>query len=160
MSDSEKIMVGWREWVALPELNLPAIKAKVDTGARTSAIHAFDIEPFLRGDEEWVRFSVLPMQNNDRMHRRCEARIVDSRQITDSGGHQQRRIVVATTLVIGDLSKTIELTLTERSTMMFRMLIGRTALQPETIIDPSESFLCGRLRAKQLYSNSEGELQP
>lgn len=160
MSNSEKLSVGWREWVSLPELDLPAIKAKIDTGARTSAIHAFDIEPFLRGDEKWVRFSVLPIQNNDQVHRRCEAKIMDNRQITDSGGHQQKRIVVETNLVIGELSKTIELTLTERSSMMFRMLIGRTALQPEIIIDPAESFLCGRLRARRLYSNTDSEMQP
>jgi hypothetical protein len=160
VSKSKKQLVGWREWVALPELGLPAVKAKIDTGARTSAIHAFDLEPFLRGDEEWIRFSVLPLQNTQRYQKRCEAPIVDNRQVTDSGGHQQQRIVVETTLVIGEVNKRIELTLTERSSMMFRLLIGRTALQPDLIIDPEESFVCGKVRARSLYATNDTEVLP
>ncbi|MBX2840016.1 MAG: ATP-dependent zinc protease [Gammaproteobacteria bacterium] len=158
MSEVAKQTLGWREWVSMPDLDVPAIKAKIDTGARTSAIHAFDLEPFLRGEEKWIRFKVLPIQNAEDVVRQCEARIVDNRQITDSGGHQQHRVVVETTLILGGITKKIELTLTERSSMMFRLLIGRTALQPEYLVDPAESFLCGRMSARRLYSHNDNEV--
>lgn len=153
MTDSERLIIGWREWVALPDLELPAIKVKVDTGARTSAIHAFDIE---REGDSWVNFSVQPIQRRDSIIRHCRAAVIDVRKVTDSGGHIEERIVVSTRLVLGPTSKTIELTLTERCNMLFRMLLGRTALVPDVCVDPVQSFTCGRLAARKLYAQQEG----
>ena len=140
--------VGWREWVVLPDLQVHAIKAKIDTGARTSALHAFDIERI----GENVEFSVQPIQRNNSMSVRCKAPLTDIRTITDSGGHSEERYVVTTLLQIGALKKTIEVTLTERHDMLFRMLIGRTALMPQCVVDPAGSYLCGKLSPRLLYS--------
>jgi len=154
MSDSDQALaagslrVGWREWVALPQLQVPAIKAKIDTGARTSALHAYDIERI--GDD--VEFSVQPVQRNNVLSIRCTAPLTDIRTVTDSGGHSEERYVVTTLLHIGSLQKPIELTLTERHDMLFRMLIGRTALMPQCLVDPAGSYLCGKLRPRLLYS--------
>ena len=158
MSDSEGLTVGWREWVALPELGLPAVKVKVDTGARTSAIHAFDIERERDANgTELVAFSVHPLQRDAKIVRRCRAPLVDTRRVTDSGGHAEERLFVSTALSIGGRVRTIELTLTERHDMLFRMLLGRTALVPDVRVDPARSFLCGRVSARALYpSDDEG----
>ena len=142
------LQVGWREWVVLPELQVPAIKAKIDTGARTSALHAFDIKRV--GGQ--VEFSVQPIQRNRLLSVRCSAPLSDIRTITDSGGHSEERYVVTTLLQIGSLEKTIELTLTERHDMLFRMLIGRTALMPQCLVDPAGSYLCGKLSPRLLYT--------
>jgi len=148
-------LLGWREWVAMPDIGLPAIKAKLDTGARTSALHAFDIEP---GDDgsgrRVVHFSTRPMQRNESLVVRCCAELVDQRRVTDSGGHRADRYVVRTTLVLGELHRPIELTLTDRADMLFRMLIGRTALVPDQAVVPARSFLLGRMNARQAYALS------
>ena len=146
------LAVGWREWIALPELELPAVKVKVDTGARTSAIHAFDIARERDGDgREFAAFSVHPLQRDRELARRCRAPLVDVRRVTDSGGHSEERLFVSTELVLGPLRRTIELTLTERHDMLFRMLLGRTALVPGVRVDPARSFLFGRVSARALY---------
>lgn len=142
---SEKTLIGWREWVALPGIGIPAVKAKVDTGARTSCLHAFEITPFSKGSENWVRFLVHPIQHRRDIVRMCEARVVDRRHVTDSGGHHEMRYVVETTLSAAGKNWTIELTLKNRETMMFRMLLGRTALQNHFIIDCDKSFLLDRM---------------
>lgn len=146
-SASDMIMLGWREWVVLPELQVPAIKAKIDTGARTSALHAFDIER----DGTKVSFSVQPLQRNTSVVVQCSAPLVDIRMVTDSGGHSEERYVIATKLQVGSLLKKVEVTLTERHDMLFRMLVGRTALLPECLVDPSGSYLCGKLSPRLLY---------
>lgn len=149
MSDGEGLTVGWREWIALPGLGLPAVKAKVDTGARTSAIHAFDIvrEP---GSDQ-VTFSIHPLQRNADLTRRCQAPLVDVRRVTDSGGHTEERLFISAELEIGSIRRQIEITLTERHDMLFRMLLGRTALVPDITVNPAKSFLCGRVAARGLY---------
>jgi len=155
--DSQILTVGWREWVSMPELGLPAVKAKVDTGARTSAIHAFDIEPFTHENgEAWVAFSVLPLQRNNSIVRRCQAPLVDERTVTDSGGHREQRHFIRTQLVIGNVSRTVELTLAQRTEMLFRMLIGRTTLVPDVVVNPQLSYTLGRVRARALYKQSGG----
>ena len=136
-----KPVLGWREWVALPELGIEAIKAKVDTGARTSALHAFRVEAFERGGEAWVRFSMHPLQNNDEHVVECEARVLDQRQVRDSGGHTELRYVIETTILIGGNATPAELTLTDRDTMKFRMLLGRTAIRRHYLVDPGRSYL-------------------
>lgn len=145
--------IGWREWVSLPELGLPAIKAKIDTGARTSAIHAFDIERNKRnGGQDWLTFSVQPIQRDASIVRRCESPLIDIRRVTDSGGHTSERFFISTTLQMGSESRIIEITLSQRNDMLFRMLLGRTAMVPGLQVNPSLSFSLGRISARRLYA--------
>ena len=139
-----KTIVGWREWVALPELGIPAIKAKVDTGARTSALHAFELEPFTEDGVAKVRFGIHPLPKRDDIELYCIADVVDQRVVTDSGGHRESRYVICTPLVIGQITWHIELTLTNRDTMRFRMLLGRTAMYRRLVVDPTISYATGR----------------
>ncbi|MCP5162041.1 MAG: ATP-dependent zinc protease [Hahellaceae bacterium] len=140
----DKPLIGWREWVALPELNIPRIKAKVDTGARTSTLHAFDVTPFERDGQKMVRFSVHPEQQSLEYVVTCELPVLDCRAVTDSGGHREERYVVTTLLSLGESVWPIEMTLTNRDTMKFRMLLGRTAMRRRYIVDPAKSFLSGK----------------
>ena len=139
---TEKVL-GWREWVSLPELGIAWIKAKVDTGARTSALHAFELEPFQRAGKDWVRFSVHPLQGENDTVIQCESPVLERRDVTDSGGHLENRPVIETELLLGSFSKRIELTLTDRDTMRFKMLLGRTAMRPNILVYPSQSFKLG-----------------
>jgi len=144
MKDQKLPILGWREWLALPELGLPGIKAKVDTGARTSALHAFSVEPYFKEGRQFVRFHVHPLPGNNDLVRVCEAAVIDTRRVTDSGGHVEDRFVIQTTAVITDISFPIELTLTNRDTMKFRMLLGRTALkQIGALVAPDRSYQMG-----------------
>jgi hypothetical protein len=135
-----KPVLGWREWVTLPELNIEHIKAKIDTGARSSALHAFAIEPYRKAGQPWVMFAIHPQQNNTDIVIECHASIKDRRMVSDSGGHKQRRYVIETSLLLGSAIITAEMTLTNRDSMLFRMLIGRTTLNDRFLIDPSASF--------------------
>ncbi|WP_203291949.1 ATP-dependent zinc protease [Maricaulis parjimensis] len=136
------IIVGWREWVGLPDLGDFRVKAKIDTGARTSAIHAWKIQPFEKDGEPWVRFELHPNQDDNLTRIPCEMPVLESREIRSSNGQVQTRYVVSTRLRIGPHVWPIELTLTRRDEMGFRMLIGRTALRPNALVDPARSFLC------------------
>ncbi len=138
-------ILGWREWVALPELGIPAIKAKIDTGARTSALHAFRIEPFVRDNLDHVRFWLHPLRNKRQIELICEAPVIQKRQVKDSGGHSEERFVIESTVCIGINTWNIELTLTSREDMMFRMLLGRSAITNGKLkVDPSASYVHGR----------------
>ena len=143
MEDTKEV-IGWREWVALPALGLGRIKAKVDTGARTSTLHAFYLEPFEKDGRKYVKFRVHPLQNRTDAEIECVAEVVDEREVTDSGGHCERRLVIVTEVKIKERQWTVELTLTDRDTMKFRMLLGRTAIRGRYIVDPSRSFLTGK----------------
>ncbi len=136
-------LLGWREWVGLPDLNIARIKAKVDTGARSSALHAFMLDPYKKGSEDWIMFAIHPEQGNTNLIIECHAPIKDRRIVSDSGGHKQRRYVIETQLRLGQSSLKAEVTLTNRDSMLFRMLLGRTALSHHYLIAPNESFLQG-----------------
>ncbi len=143
----DQTKIGWREWLELPELQVPAIKAKIDTGARTSALHAFFVEPFTEEGRQMVRFGVHPLQRRLDVEIICEAPVTDFRAVSDSGGHREMRYVIETVVLIGDLPRHIEMTLTNRDNMKFRMLLGRTAMAGLQVI-PDKSYLSGRKRYK------------
>jgi hypothetical protein len=141
---THKALLGWREWVALPEFGIAQIKAKIDTGARSSALHAVTIEPYLKGGENWLMFTVQPTQKLSEHIIECHAPVKDRRLVSDSGGHKQRRYVIETQLLFGQQLIQAEITLTNRDSMRFRMLLGRTAMNKHFIIDPSVSYLQGK----------------
>lgn len=137
-------IAGWREWVSLPGAGVPWIKAKLDTGARTSSLHAFDLEEHRRGDVPTVRFGVHPWQNSDADAVTVECPVHDRRSVRSSSGHTEQRIVVLMEVVLLDRTVTAEVTLTNRDEMGFRMLIGREALRQGFVVDPARSFVGGR----------------
>ncbi|MGC9505795.1 ATP-dependent zinc protease family protein [Baaleninema sp.] len=133
--------MGWREWVALPDLDIRAIKAKIDTGARSSALHAFDIEPFTENGKPKVRFKVHPIQRDTISTAIAEAEVLDRREVRNSGGKAELRYVVLTSVELAEQRWDIELTLTNRDVMGFRMLLGRQAVRGRFLIDPGKSYL-------------------
>lgn len=142
-SADDKPVIGWREWVSLPKLGIEHIKAKVDTGARTSALHTFELDVARDGGAKIARFGVHPLQRDSDTVVWCRAPVVDERSVRDSGGHLEWRFVIETELALGGLSWPVEITLTARDTMLFRMLVGRTAMH-SLRVDPTASFVTGR----------------
>lgn len=139
--------LGWREWLALPKLNIASIKAKVDTGARTSSLHAFDVEFFHRRRVEWVQFKVHPIQRNTREPVFAQAPLIERRLVRSSTGKQTLRPVIMTSIDLMACTWDIELTLINRDAMGFRMLLGREAIRGHFVVDPGRSFLAGNHRA-------------
>lgn len=134
-------VIGWRELLALPDLNIDRIKAKIDTGARTSSLHAFNCQEFQQEGKTMIRFGVHPIQRNNKQTVLAQAELLEYRQVTNSGGQAQRRPVIVTTMKLGEYQWQAELTLTNRDVMGFRMLLGRQAVRDRFSIDPGRSFL-------------------
>ena len=145
MSGYDRQYIGWREWVSLPALQIPHLKAKIDTGARTSCLHAFDVESFQQNGQKMVSFGIHPVQDNNQIELFREAVVVDERPVTDSGGHTEERLVIKTDILVGDQSWSIEMTLTNRDSMKLRMLLGRTGLGGRFLVVPDASYLTGNI---------------
>lgn len=141
----QQVTLGWREWISLPDLGIYKIKAKVDTGARTSALHAYFVEPYKEKGAQQVRFGIHPIQGDTETSIICTALVMDKREVTDSGGHRETRYIIETTAEIGLTQCKIEMSLTNRDTMKFRMLLGRTALAGQFNVDPELSYCSGKL---------------
>lgn len=140
----QKQVIGWREWIALPGLGIDRVKAKVDTGARTSTLHAFEVVSFEDEAGAAVEFGVHPDQRSESQVVRCRAPVLDQRIVRDSGGHEEERYVIETDVQLGQDRWRIEMTLTSRDNMGFRMLLGRTAMRGRYTVDPSRSYVKGR----------------
>jgi ribosomal protein S6--L-glutamate ligase len=148
-SGMDNLVIGWREWAALPKLGLPAIKAKIDTGARTSALHAFRVESFGPPENPRVRFWVHPVEGRDDIEVKCTAKVLDRRQVVSSNGKSEIRYIIKTPIRIGDREWPIEISLSNRETMTHRMLIGRTALEAiEAVVRPWGEFYQGHFDYK------------
>ncbi|MFY7957111.1 MAG: RimK/LysX family protein, partial [Flavobacterium macrobrachii] len=155
--NSNKIILGSEEWCSFPELGIPAIKARVDSGAKTSALHAINIAPFIKEGENWVKFDINPIQNNLKTVIHCEAKLIDKRVVKSSSGFREQRYVIQTKLAIGNDIWEIEMTLTNRDSMGFRMLLGREAMSGRILVDPEQKYLLGQTSTeilKDLYQNS------
>lgn len=148
-------VVGWREWTSIPGWGVEAIKVKVDTGARTSALHAHDLHRVERDGHTWVRFEVLPWQWSARDPVTVETPLVDERTVTSSSGASEERPVVTAPIRLGDAVHDIEVTLTQRDVMGFRMLLGREALRRRVLVDPGSSYLLGRPSRELVRRNRE-----
>lgn len=142
----EKTVLGWREWVSLPQLGIHRMKAKVDTGSRTCALHAFEVEEFEFDGKAFVRFKVNPSQKNEDRIVECVSEVLEKRYVRDSSGHREARWVIETNIHIGDHVWPAEITLTARANMMFRMFLGRSAFAGRAVIDPEQSFLQGKVK--------------
>lgn len=148
MEHEPPITLGWREWVSLPGLGIERIKAKVDTGARTSALHAFEIQEYKAGGRHRVRFKIHPLRRDPQKFVECEAEVIDRRMVSDSGGHRELRWVIVADVVLGPHRWPAEFTLTARDDMLFRMLLGRMAIAGWARVDPARSYLVGQRPAR------------
>lgn len=145
-----KIVIGKEEWCGLPELGLPAVKARIDSGAKTSSLHAFNIHTFEEGGKKYVHFDIHPIQDNRKVIQNCRALVVDRRDIKSSSGEKERRHVIKTPVTLGEETWDIEVTLTNRDSMGYRMLIGREAMKGRSLIDPDASFCLGKTDEKEV----------
>lgn len=144
-----KPAIGWREWVSIPELGIARVKAKVDTGARSSALHAIRIHVAEENGVEVVRFAVHPFQDDSRTTVHCEAPLLEKRWVTSSNGKRQLRPVIRTTISLDGRDWPIDITLTSRDMMGFRMLLGREAVRKRYVVDPSRSYLAERRKQRK-----------
>lgn len=150
MTNTDKLIIGSEEWCRFDELELPAILARVDSGAKTSSLHAFNIRPFQRDEQTWVRFDVHPIQGDRRTTVRCEGKVCDHRMVKSSSGLAEKRYVISSRLSLGGQQWDIEVTLSNRDSMGYRMLLGREAMQDRILVDPAASFHQGQISEQQL----------
>ena len=153
MAIKKKIIIGWEEWCALPDLGLPAIKAKIDTGAKTSALHAYDIKTFKEGGVDKVQFKITPLQRKKQIEKTCTATLIENRVVISSNGEREKRYVIITPITIGEITFESEVTLTSRHKMSFMMLLGREALRKAKVnVDPRKSYMLGKVKnAEEQY---------
>ncbi len=154
----DKVIVGSEEWCAFPGLGIPAIKARVDSGAKTSALHAVNISPFIKDGDNWVKFDINPIQNNTKTVIHCEAPLVDKRIVKSSSGYREKRYVITAQIQIGDAHWDVEVTLTNRDSMGFRMLLGREAMSGRLLVDPEQKYLLGQPtyeKLKEYYDKND-----
>jgi len=152
------MMLGSEEWCSLPDLRIPAIKMRIDSGAKTSAIHALNIEEFRKGNERWVKYDIFPIQDNRYVRVTCESKVTSEREIKSSMGFSERRYVIQTVINVGGESWEIELSLANRDSMGFRMLLGREAMINRIIIDPAKrecQFNVSQNQLNKLYKNKQ-----
>jgi ribosomal protein S6--L-glutamate ligase len=155
MSEDKKT-IGNQEWCAFPDLGISAIKARVDSGAKTSSIHAFNIDSFIKDGSDWISFEVHPLQRNDEILIRCECPVIDQRNVKSSSGTSETRYVINTPISLGANVWSIEVTLTDRDAMGYRMLLGREAMNDRLIIDPSMKCVLGKIstsKAERYYTS-------
>lgn len=138
-----KLIVGWNEWCSLPDLGISKIKAKIDTGARTSALHADSIREEMVDGEKWIHFNMNPIPTDHKAHVHCFERVVDERNVMSSNGHIEHRYVIETTLKMADKQWLIKITLSNRDPLRYQMLIGRTAMRKRLIVEPGRKLLLG-----------------
>lgn len=148
-----KTVIGWEEWVAIPALGLPAIKVKVDTGAKSSALHAYNIRARTENGQNIVTFKIHPLQRNTKLAIQCTAPLVDEREVISSNGESETRYVIRVPLVFPDRCVETDITLTSRHKMAFRMLLGRDSLRDcKFIVDPAKAYVLGKVATpKKLY---------
>ena len=151
----DPILIGWREWAQLPDLHVPLIKVKIDTGARTSALHAYDIEIIEENGKKFAEFVIHPIQTNNQICIKSRAEIVDMRSVKSSNGHKQLRVVICSTIKIGNYIKNIDITLTNRDIMNYRMLLGRTAMK-NLVVSPDRSYCQGKVLDSEAMDIYEG----
>lgn len=154
----EMMTVGWREWAILPELGVAAIEVKVDTGARTSAIHTYYLQEEEHPDGLYVRFGLHPDRHQTELALECLARVTDRRAVSDSGGHKEVRYVITTPISMGGQSWPIEITLAQRDNMAYRMLLGRQAMRGRILVNPAASHLLP-FSQSEANSGSKSDLQ-
>lgn len=155
-----KVIIGNEEWCALPAFGVPAIKARVDSGAKTSAVHALNINSFIRDAREWVSFDIDPLSNRPGLLIHCEAPVVDRRSVKNSFGHTETRYVIHTVISLGDFRWEAEVSLTNRDSMEYRMLLGRNAMRDHVLVDPAKGCYFGdkgRAELDQLYTSLQTE---
>ncbi|MFL9838696.1 30S ribosomal protein S6--L-glutamate ligase [Flavobacterium sp. ST-75] len=154
----DKVIVGSEEWCSFPALGIPAIKARVDSGAKTSALHAININPFIKDGDNWVKFDINPIQNNTKTIIHCEAPLIDKRIVKSSSGYREKRYVIKASLQVSDTTWEVEVTLTNRDSMGFRMLLGREAMSGRLLVDPEQKYLLGQPtteKLKEYYSTND-----
>ena len=151
MSAGSKMIIGREEWCSLPALSIPAIKARIDSGAQTSSLHAFNIQPFKKNGVTWISFEIHPLQRNRSTIIRTEAEVYDRRIVKSSSGDSEKRYVIKVTLNLGDEFWVIEVTLTNRDSMGYRMLLGREAMKNKILVDPASSCLLGDMEQNDIY---------
>lgn len=142
------LTVGWREWISLPDLGVKNIKGKLDTGARTSSLHTFIIDPYTEDGKNMVRFGLHPLQRRKDIEIICNAEVLDRRMILDTGGRRELRYVIRTTISLAGIQWPIEVNLANREDLRFRFLIGREAMKNRLVVDPGRSYVHGRIRSK------------
>ena len=151
-------MIGWREWVGLPDLGIEKIKAKVDTGARSSSLHAFDLERFERHGRQWVRFTIHPVQRNNDLVVQAEAEVLEFRSVRSSSGKASLRPVIVTHVELLGSVWPVELTLANRDAMGFRMLLGRQAFRERFLVDGGKSYYGGKPKRRRPKRRRAGDL--